>query len=136
MPPALAARLRALVSHSLPAFLIPAAVAVTVFPRDAAAQTPDEVDATSDDARVEWIDEALGRWRDLLQHQSSLAGLLPQGEEKTELFRSVARRWMDQFSNVQNATEAYESLLAAAPGDDEAITIDERQPGRCRPRRG
>jgi tetratricopeptide (TPR) repeat protein len=66
--------------------------------------------------------EALGRWRDLLQHQSSLAGLLPQGEEKTELFRSVARRWMDQFSNVQNATEAYESLLAAAPGDEEAIT--------------
>jgi tetratricopeptide (TPR) repeat protein len=66
--------------------------------------------------------EALGRWRDLLQHQSNLAGLLPPGEEKAELFRSVARRWLDQFSNVQNATDAYEQLLAAAPGDEEAIS--------------
>src|SRR5262245_60939421 len=66
--------------------------------------------------------EALGRWRDLLQHQSNLAGLLPQGEEKAELFRAVAKRWLEQFSNVQNATDAYESLLAAAPGDAEAIT--------------
>ena len=66
--------------------------------------------------------EALGRWRDLLQHQSTLAGLLPQGEEKAELFRSVAKRWLEQFSNVQNATDAYESLLAAAPGDEEAIS--------------
>ena len=38
--------------------------------------------------------EALGRFRDLLQHQSSLAGLLPKGQEKTDLYRSVARRWM------------------------------------------
>ncbi|HEX9296756.1 MAG TPA: hypothetical protein VF881_13015, partial [Polyangiaceae bacterium] len=66
--------------------------------------------------------EALGRWRDLLQHQAALAALLPRGSEKTELQRSVARRWLDQFSNVQNATEAYEALLSAAPGDDEAIT--------------
>jgi len=65
--------------------------------------------------------EALGRWRDLLQHQSALAALLPRGEEKTGLFRAVARRWLEQFSNVQNATEAFEALLAAAPGDEEAM---------------
>jgi len=53
--------------------------------------------------------EALGRWRDLLQHQSALAALLPRGEEKTGLFRAVARRWLEQFSNVQNATEAFEA---------------------------
>jgi tetratricopeptide (TPR) repeat protein len=66
--------------------------------------------------------EVLGRHRDLLQHQAALAAHLPIGEEKAELLRSVARRWLEQFSNVQNATEAYESLLSAAPGDEEAIT--------------
>ncbi|HEY3594163.1 MAG TPA: hypothetical protein VGL13_09815, partial [Polyangiaceae bacterium] len=66
--------------------------------------------------------ESLGRWRDLLQHQASLAALLPDGPEKAELYRTIARRWLEQFSNAQNATDAYESLLAAAPGDEEAIS--------------
>ena len=66
--------------------------------------------------------ETLGRWRDLLQHQTALADLLPSGDEKAELFRAVARRWLDQFSNVQNAIEAYEALLEAAPGDEEAVS--------------
>jgi tetratricopeptide (TPR) repeat protein len=65
--------------------------------------------------------ESLGRWRDLLQHQTALAALLPSGEEKADLFRTIARRWLEQFSNVQNATEAYEALLTTAPGDEEAI---------------
>jgi len=64
--------------------------------------------------------ESLGRFRDLLAQQSTLAALLPPGEEKGELLRAVARRWLDQFSNVQNATDAYELLLAAVPGDAEA----------------
>ena len=64
--------------------------------------------------------ETLGRWRDLLTSQAKLAHLLPEGSEKSELFRSVARRWLEQFTNVQNATDAYEALLATAPGDAEA----------------
>jgi tetratricopeptide (TPR) repeat protein len=66
--------------------------------------------------------ESLGRWRDLLQHQASLAALLPDGNEKAELYRTIARRWLEQFSNAQNATDAYESLLAAAPSDEEAVS--------------
>jgi golgin subfamily B member 1 len=65
--------------------------------------------------------EALGRWRDLLQHQSRLAVLLPPGADKVDLLRSIARRWIDQFSNAQNATSAYEALLEAQPGDAEAM---------------
>ena len=56
------------------------------------------------------------------QHQRRSPACFPPGDEKAELFRSVARRWLEQFSNVQNATEAYEALLAAAPGDEEAIS--------------
>lgn len=66
--------------------------------------------------------EALGRFRDLLKYQSKLAHTLPEGPEKNELLRSVARRWFDQFSNVQNATAAYEALLAALPNDEEALS--------------
>src|SRR5262249_3399810 len=65
--------------------------------------------------------EALGRFRDLLQQQAKLAEILPKGEEKRELLRSVARRWLEQFSHAQNATEAYEALLAIQPDDTEAI---------------
>src|SRR5690606_3293007 len=66
--------------------------------------------------------EALGRFRDLLQSQAKLARALPHGPEKIELLRDVARRWLSQFSNVQNATEAYEALLEAVPDDEEART--------------
>ena len=33
---------------------------------------------------------------------------------------AVARRWVDQFSNVQNAVTAYEALLEADGNDEEA----------------
>ncbi|HKQ68544.1 MAG TPA: hypothetical protein VJT73_04360, partial [Polyangiaceae bacterium] len=79
---------------------------------------PEDIESLRELVRVY---EALGRFRDLLQHQSNLANLLPPGNEKAELYRAVARRWLEQFSNVQNATDAYESLLSAAPGDHEAI---------------
>ncbi|MBN1609318.1 MAG: tetratricopeptide repeat protein [Polyangiaceae bacterium] len=62
----------------------------------------------------------LGRWRDLLLHQTKLAEITPDIEEKKQLYRDAARRWLDQFSNFQNATEAYEALLAVAPDDSEA----------------
>jgi golgin subfamily B member 1 len=65
--------------------------------------------------------EALGRWRDLLQHQSRLAMLLPHGTDKADLLRSIARRWLDQFSNAQNATSTYEALIETVPGDPEAL---------------
>jgi len=66
--------------------------------------------------------ETLGRWRDLLAYQQKLAELSADMGEKADLYRAVARRWIDQFSNVQNAVGAYESLLAVAPGDEEAET--------------
>lgn len=74
-------------------------------------------DAVSELARVY---EALGRWRDLLTTQMRLAELTESADEKVELYRAVARRWLDQFSNAQNAMEAYERLREHAPGDSEA----------------
>jgi golgin subfamily B member 1 len=66
------------------------------------------------------VHEALGRWRDLLAYQQKLAELTDNPLEKANLYRASARRWMDQFSNVQNAMAAYEALLAAEPADEEA----------------
>src|SRR5207244_2925172 len=65
--------------------------------------------------------ESLQRWRDLLTTQSRLAELDTDVGVKGELYRAVARRWLDQFSNVQNAVEAYEKLHVCAPEDREAI---------------
>lgn len=64
--------------------------------------------------------EKLGRWRDLLTNQRRLAELTSDVEEKKNLYRAVARRWLEQFSNVQNATEAYAELFKLAPDDAEA----------------
>jgi tetratricopeptide (TPR) repeat protein len=64
--------------------------------------------------------ERLARWRDLLSCQQKLAEVSTDTGEKVELLRGVAKRWLDQFSNVQNATAAYESLLAADPTDRDA----------------
>jgi tetratricopeptide (TPR) repeat protein len=64
--------------------------------------------------------EGLARWRDLLTTQLRLAELEDDEGSKAEIYRAVARRWLDQFSNVQNAMEAYEKLLAVKPGDEEA----------------
>jgi golgin subfamily B member 1 len=65
--------------------------------------------------------ESLGRWRDLLTTQTRLAELEPEADVRAELYRAVARRWLDQFSNVQNAVEAYEKLREASPEDAEAL---------------
>ena len=65
--------------------------------------------------------DVLGRWRDLLTTQSRLAELETDSGAKVELYRAVARRWLDQFSNVQNALEGYEKLAELAPDDAEAI---------------
>ncbi len=64
--------------------------------------------------------DALGRWRDLLTAQMKLAELDANPETKTDLYRQVARRWLEQFSNVQNAVEAYEKLREVSPEDQEA----------------
>lgn len=64
--------------------------------------------------------EKLQRWRDLLTNQLRLAEITPDAAEKKELYRAVARRWLEQFSNVQNATDAYEALLKVEPTDAEA----------------
>ena len=63
--------------------------------------------------------ETLGRWRDLLNMQQHLAELTEDRSEKVELLRAVARRWLEQFSNVQNAISAYEALCEVDPYDKE-----------------
>jgi tetratricopeptide (TPR) repeat protein len=65
--------------------------------------------------------ESLQRWRDLLTMQARQAELEPDDGVKAELWRTIARRWLDQFSNVQNAVEAYEKLRAVDTHDREAI---------------
>lgn len=64
--------------------------------------------------------EALGRWRDLLAYQQRLADLSENTVERVNLYRSAARRWLEQFSNVQNAIHAYETLLDVDGTDVEA----------------
>ncbi|MGH7270918.1 MAG: tetratricopeptide repeat protein, partial [Polyangiaceae bacterium] len=64
--------------------------------------------------------ESLQRWRDLLTMQGRQAELEEEPGIKVELWRAIARRWLDQFSNVQNAVEAYEKLHAIEPKDREA----------------
>lgn len=65
--------------------------------------------------------ERLGRPRDLLSAQKLLAELVPDKEEKISLYRQVARRWLEQFSNAQHAMEAFASLQVLAPDDPEAL---------------
>lgn len=79
---------------------------------------PSDATAVRELARVY---ESLGRWRDLLTTQLRLAELEPDVQVKAELYRSIARRWLDQFSNVQNAVEAYERLRELQPTDREAL---------------
>ncbi|MGO9708401.1 MAG: hypothetical protein ACLQBL_06045 [Polyangiaceae bacterium] len=79
---------------------------------------PSDLAAVRELARVY---DALGRWRDLLTTQSRLAELETDRGARIELHRAIARRWLDQFSNVQNALEAYEKLAELAPDDAEAI---------------
>ena len=79
---------------------------------------PSDATAVRELARVY---ESLGRWRDLLTTQMRLAELEPDTTIKSELYRSVGRRWLDQLSNVQNAVEAYEKLREVDPEDREAF---------------
>ncbi len=65
--------------------------------------------------------EGLQRWRDLLTMQARQAELEPDPKVKASLWREIGRRWLEQFSNVQNAVEAYEKLHAVDPSDREAI---------------
>jgi len=80
------------------------------------------LDATDAEAVRELarVYEALGRWRDLLTTQMRLAELEADRGVKAELYRAIARRWLEQFSNVQNAVEAYEKLRETDPEDREA----------------
>lgn len=80
------------------------------------------IDETDTDAMRELTRayESLGRWRDLLTYQQKLAEVTSDQGEKIDLYRAVARRWLEQFSNVQNAITGYEGLLDADPTDQEA----------------
>ncbi len=79
--------------------------------------SPDEPDIVRE---LVALYEKLGRWRDLLTSQQRLATLTTDREEKLELMRAAGRRWLDQFSNVQNATAVFEALLEVEPSDREA----------------
>ncbi len=85
-----------------------------------------QLDGQLDERDVEEVRELvglyqkLGRWRDLLSSQQLLAEIVSDPDEKKRLYREVARRWLDQFSNVQHAMEAYAALHALDPRDAEA----------------
>jgi tetratricopeptide (TPR) repeat protein len=64
--------------------------------------------------------DKLGRARDMITYQLKLAEITPDVEEKQRLYRSAGRRWLEQFSNAQNAAEAYAALLKLDPTDREA----------------
>jgi len=85
-------------------------------------QLDDKLDEHDADEMRELVGlyDKLGRHRDLITHQLKLAEITPDIEEKKELYRAAARRWLEQFSNAQNATEAYAALLKIAPTDVEA----------------
>ncbi|HWL87842.1 MAG TPA: tetratricopeptide repeat protein, partial [Polyangiaceae bacterium] len=78
---------------------------------------PEDKDAARELARVY---AALGRWREMLATQARVAELETEVGARTEIYREVARRWLEQFSNMQNAIDAYEKLLEASPDDREA----------------
>ncbi len=80
---------------------------------------PDDADAVRD---LVIVYDSLGRVRDLLTAQTRLAELEKEPSAKAELHRQVARRWIEQFSNVQNGMEAYEKVLEIEPHDGEAIS--------------
>ena len=85
-------------------------------------QLDDKLDEHDADEMRELVGlyDKLGRHRDLITHQLKLAEITPDIEEKKELYRAAARRWLEQFSNAQNATDAYAALLKIAPKDPEA----------------
>jgi tetratricopeptide (TPR) repeat protein len=64
--------------------------------------------------------DRLGRARDMITYQLKLAEITPDLEEKKQLYRLAGRRWLEQFSNAQNAADAYAALLKLEPGDHEA----------------
>ena len=78
---------------------------------------PTDIDAVREQVR---IFEALNRPRDLIAAQTRLAELEPNVAQKAELWRAVARQWLEKFSNIQNAVDAYEKLLELLPDDEEA----------------
>jgi tetratricopeptide (TPR) repeat protein len=79
----------------------------------------DEHDA-AEMREIVFLYEKLGRARDMITHQLKLAEITPDLEEKKRLYRSAGRRWLEQFSNAQNAADAYASLLKLEPSDREA----------------
>jgi tetratricopeptide (TPR) repeat protein len=64
--------------------------------------------------------DRLGRARDMITYQLKLAEITPDIEEKKQLYRLAGRRWLEQFSNAQNAADAYAALLKLDPKDREA----------------
>ena len=64
--------------------------------------------------------EKLGRHRDVLLAQDKLAVLEEEPSVRAEIYRVVARKWLEQFTNVQNAIETYEKLREVEPKDREA----------------
>jgi len=78
---------------------------------------PDDVDAVREQVRIY---EALNRPRDLVTAQTHLAELEKDPVSKAELWRAVARQWLEKFSNMQNALDAFEKVIEQVPDDEEA----------------
>ena len=62
----------------------------------------------------------------LLASQQKLAEIADDPTERAELYRLIARRWLEQFSNVQNATSAFEGLAQDRPGRPRGVSEPER----------
>lgn len=78
---------------------------------------PQDVDAVREQVRIY---ETLNRPRDLVTAQTRLAELETNAAARAELWRQVARQWLEKFSNIQNAIDAYEKVLENLDGDEEA----------------
>lgn len=67
------------------------------------------------------LHEKLGRPRELLVSKKLLAEIVLDREEKKSLYRAMGRAWLDQFSQVQHAIEAFAALHELDPLDAEAL---------------
>ncbi len=65
--------------------------------------------------------EKTGKPRDALVAEQRLAELSKDRPARAEIYRKVARRWLDEFGNAQNAIESYERVREILPDDTEAL---------------
>jgi tetratricopeptide (TPR) repeat protein len=84
------------------------------------------LDGRLDEQDVDEVRELVGLYEKLSRPRDHLAGLkllaeiVVEPQEKVKLYRQVGRQWLEQFSNVQHAMEAFAALHQLEPEDPEA----------------